>query len=59
MVVAGAAFGRRHFPVVGTILKLRKNRGSPELGLIVGQQKTLANNHFTTGKNADATLRDS
>ncbi|MGY5340697.1 hypothetical protein, partial [Levilactobacillus spicheri] len=29
----------------------------PELGLIVSQQRTPANNHFTTGENADATLR--
>ena len=44
------------FPVVGTILKPRQTREFPELGLIVGQPRTLANDNLTTGKNADATL---
>ncbi|MGY5339986.1 hypothetical protein, partial [Levilactobacillus spicheri] len=46
----GATFCRLHFPEVGTIPKPRKTREFPELGLIVSQQRTLTNNHFTTGK---------
>ena len=50
IVLAGAPFCRLYFPEVGTIPKPRQAREFPELGLIVIQQKTLANNHFTTGK---------
>ena len=58
LVGTGATFCRLHFPEVGTIPKPRKNREFPELGLIVSRLRTLTNNHFTTGKNADATLLD-
>ena len=34
--------------VVGTILKLRKGRESPELGLDVGRERTPTNINFTT-----------
>ena len=51
-----APFCRLFSPVVGTILKPRATREFPELGLIVTRQKTAANDNFTTGKNADATL---
>lgn len=58
MAETGATGRWLHFSVVDTIPKPRKGREFPEVGLIVSKLKTLANNHFTTEKNASGPLRD-